>query len=232
MSALAAKFGVADASPASPPPSGGNTGSTLSRLLTRGIIGGSPPPVTYDRTGAYASIPRVTAEAAQGNPDAVIGAITRGEWEFEKQFFRPLEDQLREKAAQPVDTFVGTARQDVATQFDNQQSRRQRDFARRGVSLSERARRVMARNDSLAETSADSGAANDARRRAYDRRLDILSTLAANARGVGQAGRGALGDAAGMWQAREENYKNNKAQAEQSNRASAASLAAAAIIAF
>lgn len=185
---------------------------------------------TTTAAAAAAAIPRVDIAAAQANPDKVIADITRGEWEFEKAFFRPIEDRLGEKADMPVDSFVGEARQDVAQQYDNQEQRRQRDFQRRGVNMSERARRVMARTNSIGETQADSAAANDARRRGYDRRLDILSQLSANAQGVGSAGRQALGDAASMWQTREETYKNQKMQAKQSTMSTAATLAGAAIM--
>lgn len=182
--------------------------------------------------GSVEGIPRVDPAQALANPDKVIADITRGEWEFEKQFFRPLEQRLGAKADESVGTFVDGARADVAQQYDNQQGRRQRDFARRGVNLSERAQRVMSRNASLGEAANDAGAANDARRRGYDRRLDILSTLAANAQGVASSGRTALGDAADMSQARDQAYKDQKAQSKASTVSTVSSLAGAALMAI
>lgn len=167
-----------------------------------------------------------------GTPDQIAANITRDQWQHFLTTYKPIEDQVLQRAMQTDFSSEGdeagaTARAGIQAS----KGTLARNMSRLGSNLTGEERSAIGRRTDLSLTKAVGQAENTTRRGLSDTRTNLLAGLVGIGRGVAQTASGAAQSVADMAAQREMQYKQQKAAATSST-ISAAASAAALIIAI
>ena len=170
--------------------------------------------------------------ANSSNPDAVAAQVTRSQWDYFKDFYRPIEDEVLKKAMQTDFTAEGdTAGRTAAAGINASKGSLARSLSRAGTSLSAEEQAAVSRRQSSSLTKAVGQAENTTRRGLQESRGSLLAGIVGIGRGVANTATAGLQSVADMAAQREAQHQRDKAAATASNMATAATAASLIIAA-
>lgn len=165
------------------------------------------------------------------DPDATYAQITRDEYNDYVANYRDFEEGLIEQAQNDT-SLIDAARDDSVSAAQLSQGVAQRNISRYGAALTPAQQQQMQRTSGLANTLGSIQAINDARIAQKEANTALLSDLINIGQGVNRASQNQLGSAAADASAREQAYRNAKAQSRAQTYQTVGGLASAAILAF
>jgi len=171
-----------------------------------------------------------TFSGSSGGPTQTAAGVTRDQWQHFLDFYRPLEDEVLQKAMQTDFTAEG----DVAgrTAAEGVQASRgtlARQLSRRGVSLTGEERAAVNRRQGTNLATSVARAENTTRRGLKESREDLLARVVGIGRGVAQTASAGLQSVADMAAARQRQDIANASATSSANISAGTSLAALAI---
>jgi len=177
--------------------------------------------------------PQYTVNPNAG-PEQGQAALTRAQWDYFKEFYRPLEEQvlaeaMRTNFSEEADTAGGLASAASRTARGTLARNIRRST---GGSLSAEERRAVDRRSSIARTSDVARAENTTRRSLADSRQSMLADAIGIGRGVQQTASSGLASAANMATSRELQYQQQQAAYQNQMMQGLGSAAALAIFAM
>lgn len=160
-----------------------------------------------------------------------IASLTREQWQYFQDFYKPIEDQALATAMQ---TNFDEERNEAGGLAANayqaaSQGMLSRNLRRSGATLSAEEEAGLGRRQALGKTKAVAGAENIAGRTLYETRLNMLSELVGIGRGAANTAMAGMQGAADLKAQREMWGRQARADARSTNLGMAASAAAYAI---
>ena len=165
------------------------------------------------------------------DPDAAYAQITREEYNDYVANYRDFEEGLIEQAQNDT-SLIDAARDDSVVAGELAQGVAQRNISRYGAALTPAQQQQMQRTTGLANTLGSIQAINDARIAQKEANTALLSDLINIGQGVNRASQNQLGSAAADASARQQAFRNAKAQSRAQTYQTVGGLASAAILAF
>lgn len=185
-----------------------------------------------ENVGFYPNIDRAegsTPYVASGVTTAA--GVTRAQWQHFLNVYRPLEDQVLQRAMQTDFTAEGDrAGTMAAAGLASSAGTYERNLRRAGVALSAEERNAVARRRSTSQTRAVAGAENVTRRGMKEQRTNLLAQMVGIGRGVSSTAMGGLNAVADLEAQRAVAREQSKAQGRQMALSTAASLASLGIM--
>ncbi len=168
--------------------------------------------------------------SSSSSPDAAAAAVTRDQWQHFLDFYRPLEDQILKEAMQTDFTREGDeAGATAAASVNASRGSLARNLSRAGTSLTAEEQRAVSRRQQGSLTKAIARAENTTRRGLKDSRGQLLAQIVGIGRGVANTASAGLSNVADLAAQREAAHQQQRSQAQASNMAAGASVAALAI---
>jgi len=165
------------------------------------------------------------------DPEAAYAQITRDEYNDYVANYRDFEEGLIEQAQNDT-SLIDAARDDSVLSGELAQGVAQRNISRYGAALTPAQQQQMQRTTGLANTLGSIQAINDARIAQKEANTALLSDLINIGQGVNRASQNQLGSAAADASARQQAFRNAKAQSRAQTYQTVGGLASAAILAF
>jgi hypothetical protein len=160
-----------------------------------------------------------------GNVSTAAG-ITRSEWQHFLDFYRPLEDQVLDRAMQTDFTKEGNvAGQTARAGVQASSGILERNVSRSGATLTAEERSAIGRRKNISLATSAARAENTTRRGLSDSRTDLLQKVVGIGRGVANTASAGLNSVADMAAQREAEYQQGKANATSTNMSAAATAA-------
>lgn len=163
------------------------------------------------------------------DPGKTQGQITRAQWDYVKDFFVPIEDELIGKITADVEPEADRAGDIARTGFDLSQASVNRDIARQGGGITARQRVAINRGMDLGRAKTHATAENSTRRGLRERNINLIAQMAGIGRGIQQNALGGMSSAANLKAERDATYKAAK-QSHKQNMVSAGVTLGAALI--
>lgn len=174
-------------------------------------------------------LPILNATNATINPDKAQADITRAQWEYAKEFFQPLEDDIINKITADVEPEADRAGANARRGFNATLSSAKRDIGRSTAGMTARQREAMKRQINLGRATTTASAENLTRRGLQERNINLLAQMAGIGRGISQNATSGLSTAADAKSARDNAHAAALQQHKQSQMGLGASLAGAAL---
>lgn len=198
-----------------------NTAGNMFGLSDEQIREAQQNAMNYSNSGNLQSV---------ADPDAAYAQITRAEYNDYVANYRDYEEGLIEQAQNDTG-LIDAAREDSVSAAQLSQGVAQRNISRYGAALTPVQQQQMQKTTGLANTLGSIQAINDARIAQKEANTALLSDLINIGQGVNRASQNQLGSAAADASAREQAYRNAKAQSRAQTYQTVGGLASAAIMA-
>ena len=169
---------------------------------------------------------RPAYERSTAGTQTTAAGVTRAQWQHFLDVYRPLEDQVLQRAMQTDFTAEGDrSGQMAAAGLASSAGTYERNLRRAGVALSAEERNAVARRRSTSQTRAVAGAENVTRRGMKEQRTNLLAQMVGIGRGVASTAMGGMNAVADLEAQRAVAREQSKAQGRQMALSTAASLA-------
>ena len=165
--------------------------------------------------------------AAWQDPAGAQARLIREQWDFAKEVYHPLENNVIEKLREGTEPAANRAGAITQSAFSRAREQRRRDQSRYGVQETAAQKKANARRDAIAESTGVADAENSMRRSVEDNNMNTQAKLVGHGAGVASSANENLGTAANLQNAREQTGEAMRSQQKQRQIGGAMSGAAA-----